>query len=102
MTHLLEYIAPYLISNLIAIVILVGAWKRPRAAQWVCGVIFLWASITNAATAIVRPRAYLEYASLTVSWSYREFITGWFSDHIQLLVLSVAAGQFVIAALLLA
>ncbi|HUF48452.1 MAG TPA: hypothetical protein VMM93_11600 [Vicinamibacterales bacterium] len=62
--------------------------------------IFLWASVVNTQTALDEPRVYLEYAALTPSSRYRDFITGWFSQHITAMVVSIAAGQFAIAVLL--
>jgi hypothetical protein len=42
------------------------------------------------------PRVYLEYANLSFLGIYRDFINGFFAQHIQAFVLSVACGQFLI------
>jgi len=97
-----EFLAPYLIANAFALGVLALAFWRKDAARWVAAGVFAWASTANTWTALVRPEAYLEYASLTPSALYRQFILGWFSGHVQPVVLTIAAGQLVIAGLLLA
>jgi hypothetical protein len=100
MTDLKRYLLPYLASNVIALGLLVVARRWPRSAQWACATIFLWAAIINATTAMMRPDVYLEYAALTPVPALARFITGWFSRHIQDVVIAIALGQFAIAALL--
>jgi hypothetical protein len=100
MLGLRQYIVPFVVSNLIALAMLFVAWRWPRVAQWSCALVFLWAAVTNAATAIARPQAYLEYAALTPFAVYRRFITGWFSGHTREMVLAIAGGQLAIAILL--
>jgi hypothetical protein len=95
-----EFLGLYLVANGIALVILGLAFRRPSAARWSAVVVFLWASIVNTQTALGQPHVYLEYATLSPSAFYRDFITGWFSRHVAAMVLSIAAGQFAIAALL--
>jgi hypothetical protein len=90
----------YMTANAIALVILFLAVRRPRAARWLSVAIFAWASVTNTWTALGTPAVYLEYADLTLSETYRTFILGWFSRHIEPVVLSIAGGQAAIALLL--
>lgn len=96
-----EFFAMYVGANAVAFAILALAFFRPPAARWVFVALFAWASATNTFTALSNPQAYLGYAPLTLSETYRSFINGWFSGHIRLMVLPIAAGQFVIAMLLL-
>lgn len=97
---LVEYLVPYLTSNAIAGAILVLAFKRPRLARILLVTLFAWAAFTNTRIALSSPDVYLEYGDLTVSTWYRNFINGWFGRHIQLVVLSIAAGQLAITVLL--
>lgn len=97
--YLQEYFIPYLISNLIAILILLVAWKAPRWARWSIVLIFIWASAVNAYTANTTPEVYLEYAPMAIP-IYRSFINGWFAAHVQMMVTLIAIGQLTIALLL--
>jgi len=95
-----EYVVPYLISNGVALTILLLAFRRPTVVRWIWMAIFTWAAGVNTWTATREPWAYLAYAALTPSAVYRHFIEGWFSQNIPWVVLPIAAGQFAIATLL--
>jgi hypothetical protein len=95
-----EYLATYLIANLVGLAILGVAFWRPAIARWMWVAIFVWAASVNTITAAREPWVYLAYGALTPSPVYRDFIAGWFSAHIQPVVLSIAAGQLTIAILL--
>ena len=95
-----EYLTAFLISNSVALLLLIVAFWKPRASRWLFVLMFVAAAFANTRMALTRPEAYLDYAALAVSSAYREFITGWFAQHVQLLVLPIAAGQLTIAALL--
>ena len=95
-----ELFGLYVTANLTALAVLALVVWRPAVARWMIAGVFVWASITNTMTALGTPEVYLEYAALTPSAWYRDFITGWFSGHIRAMVLSIAAGQMLIAALL--
>jgi len=96
-----QYLVAYLISNAIAIVLLLLAWKQPRMARASFSVLFIWACYTNWHVALTKPNDYLFYANLTFSGTYRSFILGWFSDHILLMVGFIATCQGLIAVSLL-
>jgi hypothetical protein len=95
-----EYLAMYAGANAIALAILGLAYWRPRWARWLWVAIFLWAAFVNARTALETPYVYLVYGALTPSELYRNFIEGWFTRHLQPMVLSIAAGQLAMALLL--
>jgi hypothetical protein len=95
-----DYLAPYVTANLIALGILGLAFWRPRWVRWCWVAIFAWASLANTWTVAGQPLAYLTYGALTPSDLYRAFIDGWFSAHIQPMVLTIATGQMAIAILL--
>ena len=92
-THLILYI----ISNIVAMVVLWAAWKRPRLARLLFFFIFTWASWTNWKTAIYTPEVYLGQADLSFVNFYKEFIQGWFSRHITETVCFIATCQAMIA-----
>lgn len=91
------YLTLYIISNVVALLILWAAWKNQRLSRIVLFVIFVWASCTNWNEALVAPQFYLDYANLTFSGVHRDFINGWFSSHITLAVGFIATCQALIA-----
>lgn len=95
------YVVMLIISNAVAVLQLIAAWKWPRIARLSFFLLFAWASWMNWTTSQQSPQFYLEYADLTWSNWYYEFINGWFADHIQLAVGFVATCQGLIAISLL-
>jgi hypothetical protein len=93
-----EFVVPYVIANVFALVTLVAAWRWPDAVRWVGAGVFAWAAAINTWTALTNPQVYVEYATLTPSALYRSFILGWFREHVALMVLPIAAGQLMLAA----
>jgi hypothetical protein len=91
------YLMAYLVSNAVAILLLVMAWKWPRAARLMFLLLFAWASWFNWQTVSFTPQVYLDYAELTFSDWYQQFIRGWFSRHIKLVVGFIATCQGLIA-----
>ena len=87
----------YIISNVIALMMLLAAWKNVRLARLFFFLIFSWASWTNWKTALFSPQTYLGEADLTFFAFYREFILGWFSQHITEAVGFIATCQALIA-----
>lgn len=87
----------YVISNIVALLLLFTGWKMPRLSRLLYTLLFLWASITNWETALQSPGIYLGEADLTFFTVYERFITGWFSHHITETVGLIAACQLLIA-----
>lgn len=96
-----EWAGAYWLSNEIALALLFFAWKRPAVSRFLFAVIFLSASVINTRLALVNPTEYLDYAEFTVLEAYRQFILGYFAQHTQTFVLSIAAGQALIGVFLL-
>jgi hypothetical protein len=96
MNGLKEYLVPYIISNLLFLLCVMAAVKKPIWARLFLAVVFLWASCVNARTALIHPEVYLEYARLTSVPFYRAFINGYFSQHIRPFILFISAGEFLI------
>ena len=88
-----EFILPYIISNIAAILILISAIYWPRIARLLFFLLFGWASIINATTAINNPEVYLEYANYTFLYTYETFINNFFAQNATILVLMIAFGQ---------
>jgi hypothetical protein len=91
------YLTLLIISNIVAMLLLVAAWKTPKISRLMLFFLFAWASYTNWNYAIHSPQLYLEYADLTFLNFYKEFILDWFSKHITVAVGFVATCQALIA-----
>ena len=96
MNGLDEYIIPYLISQVVSIIILIAAWKRTRWARWLFSALFLWASVTNMYLGLTDPDSYLDNARFAIPL-YQDFINGWFSYYNHIIIPLIAVGQFFIA-----
>lgn len=96
MKHLDQYLLPYLITQGVAAIFLVVAWKNTRLARLLFFLLFTLASITNFSFSFSNPNLYLAYADTALPF-YRDFINGWFSRHIHMMVPMIATGQFMIA-----
>ena len=97
MEALKEWLIPYTLSNIVFLLSIVGALKRPMWTRIFFAGFFLWAAYFNSTTAIQSPKTYLTYATLNALPAYSKFINGFFSAHITVIVLSIAILQFLIA-----
>lgn len=96
-----ETIIAYVISNTVAVVLLLLSLKRKNVTRILFSILFIWASWTNWKTAHNNPAVYLEYGQYAVSF-YKSIIFGEFSKHITGYVSFIAAGQLLIGLGLLA
>lgn len=85
-----------LLSNGIALLLLILAIRKPVASRILLFVIFIGASFLNTFMAINHPDRYLIYGELAALPSYEQFILGAFSRHITTYVLMIAVAQFCI------
>ncbi len=92
-----EYLVPWLITNSIAIIVLLTAFRKPRITRLLFVLLFGWACWINYTTAHSNPNDYLNYAGLTPWQLYSDFINGWFKEHIKLMVTFISIGQGLIA-----
>lgn len=92
-----DYLYLYIISNVVALVLLYCASQWPRIGRLLFMLLFTWASWTNWRIALHNPEAYLDYANLAFLDVYKEIIRGWFSQHITEVVGAIATGQALIA-----
>lgn len=84
-----------LVSNLVALVLLLVCWKRKNAGRILFAVLFLWAAYTNWKTAHSNPAVYLEYGKYAAGF-YKNIIHGEFSRHITGYVSFIAICQLII------
>ncbi len=91
------YLMMLLISNAVALLQLLAAFKWPKIARLSFFLLFAWACWINWKTSQQNPHFYLEYGELTWSGWYRDFINGWFSKNIPLAIGFVATCQGLIA-----
>jgi hypothetical protein len=91
-----EYLVPYIISQVVSVLILIIAWKRTRWARWLFALLFFWASGINMYTGITTPDSYLQYSKMALPF-YRDFINGWFRHYNYIVIPLIALGQFLIA-----
>lgn len=88
-----EFIIPYIITNVVAVVLLAMAWKFPRLARLMFAVLFIGAAFFNGSNAASNPAAYLDYAGTALLAFYRNFILGYFAQHTTLLLSIIALCQ---------
>src|SRR5688572_1586450 len=91
----------YMISNIIAIVLVVLAWRQPKIATISMMLLFVGAAVFNTITAVLHPRVYMAFADLAALPIYEKFINGYFSQHIRSTILSIAILQFFAGVLML-
>jgi len=96
MEILQTYLLPYIISNIAAIIILVSSFYQTKLTRLLFVLLFGWASWLNFTVAHQNPSDYLAYAELAVP-IYRDFINGWFKNHIMEMVTMISIGQGLIA-----
>src|SRR6266542_2009421 len=96
MEALKQWLIPYLISNIVFGLTIIGAIKKPMWTRIFLAGFFLWASYFNSTHAILSPQIYLIYATLDALPFYSDFINGFFSHYITPFVFTIAVGQFLI------
>jgi hypothetical protein len=90
-----EYLVPYVISQIVALAVLLAAAWHIRLARLLIAVIFLYAGCYNLYIGFVKPNVYLGFADLALSW-YADFIKGWFSRYNHIIIPLIAVGQLFI------
>lgn len=89
-------ILSYCLSNLVGLIILWSAVKRPMLGRCLLFLLFAWAALVNYSLANEHPEVYLNYSNYGFGW-YNGFINGWFKNHIPFMVNSIVVGQILIA-----
>jgi hypothetical protein len=96
MELLKQWLIPYIISNIVFGLTIVGAIKKPIWTRIFLAGFFLWASYFNSTSSIKSSQIYLDYAELGALPIYSKFIKGFFSHYITPFVFTIAVGQFLI------
>lgn len=92
-----SYLYTLIAFNVLALFFSLAAVKWPRLARFLFFLLFSWACWLNWTTSQTKPNDYLQYAQFNfINW-YTDFILGWFSKHIQLVVGIIAISQGLIA-----
>ena len=86
-------------SVTVSLILLLLTFIWPSVGRFLLVLLFLWASYINAETAITNPQDYLNYSSLVWFDLYRDFIDGYFSRNITLIIVLIAFFQLIIAIL---
>jgi hypothetical protein len=94
--HLKKFWLEVLISNIVALILLLAAIYRPRTARILFSLLFVWAAFTNWFTVHNKPQVYQEYESMALLPLYKNFIKGFFAEHSVLIVSFVAVSQLLI------
>ena len=95
MNPLQQYWIPWTISQVVSLIILFLAIKKPVWTRYIFAVLFIAAGLFNWFTALSTPEAYLMYAGTSIG-IYKQFITGIFSEHIAMFIAPIATGQILI------
>ena len=80
MEALKEWLIPYILSNIVFLLSIVAAIRKPIWTRIFFAGFFLWAAVFNFTTAIRSPGIYLTYADLNALPVYSKFINGFFQN----------------------
>jgi hypothetical protein len=69
------YLISYIISNTVALLMLLAAWKSPKLARVMFFLLFAWASGANWRAALHTPQFYIDYADLSFSDAYNSLFS---------------------------
>lgn len=98
--NLPDYWLPYVITNIVAILLIIICYKWPKIGKIAWGIIFILAGIFNIFTVIKDPQAYLGYRDNALGF-YKFFIDGVFSSFTIFIVSLIGAGQILVGIFLL-
>ena len=87
------FILAYLVSNLVGLIMAWTSYHKPLIGRFMYALLFLWAAQFNWRSCRSAPDVYTGYGEFTVFPFYKTFIEGWFSEHTELVVSLIAAGQ---------
>jgi hypothetical protein len=97
MFYLPEFAFLHASALVMALVLALFAWKRPRVGRLLYLLLFVWAAAVNWTTALTTPSVYLEYGPLALLDLYREIIHGIFARFAAAFVGAIATCQGLIA-----
>jgi hypothetical protein len=97
MFYMPEFAFLHASALVLALVLALFAWRRPRVGRLLYVLLFVWASAVNWTTALTTPSVYLEYGPLALLDLYREIIYGLFAPAVIAFVGAIATCQGLIA-----
>ena len=96
-----DYLIPYVVSNVVSIILIFICYRYAKVGRVIFGVIFLLAGIFNIYKVYKTPEIYAQVYGATAVFSfYKEFIYGFFSSHIFLVISLIAMGQIIVGIML--
>jgi len=96
-----EYLIPYIMSNAVGLLLIYICYRWFRAGRILFGLIFLAAGVFNFYITCKSPEIYVEvYGASAVFSFYKNFIFGFFNQHVALFVRLIAIGQVTVGILL--
>jgi len=95
-----EYMLPVILSNLLAIIIMLACFQFPRIMRVIMGLIFIVAGVINLINIYNNPTVYVEGFGPAAIDLYKEIIYGPFSKQPGLYVALISIGQVLVGALL--
>lgn len=101
MTISQEYLIPFIITNLLSLVLLFVSIKWSVIGKIIFAIIFLIAGVFNIFNVINHPDSYLEFGKTAILFFYRDFIFGDFRDNIVIFIIIISALQLFISLCLL-
>lgn len=90
-----EIVIAAVVSNIVALILLILSWKKKNIARILFAALFIWASWANWNTARYDPNDYLEYNKYAIE-PYVWLINNIFAKHIQGYIYAIAACQLII------
>lgn len=96
MRNLDLFLLPYIISQCVALFILLLAWKKTHWGRMVFAMLFMYAGIYNMYIGFEKPDDYLGFADYALPF-YRDFINGWFKHNNHIAIPIIATGQLMVA-----
>ncbi|SRR6266545_4934445 len=94
-----EFVVPYIVSHVVAVMYVLIAWRWPGVARRLFGGGFLIAGAFNIWTVSTAPHSYVQGFGPHAFPLYREFIYGAFARHTAAFMLPFAGGQLAVGSL---
>lgn len=96
-----EFLAPYILSNLLGLALILLAIKQKNVTRGIFAFLFMGAALFNYFTVINNPQIYVTAYGEGAIPMYQEFINGPFSIYTQAIVYFIATGQMISGFLML-
>lgn len=96
-----QWLLPYVLSQVVSLVLLGLCWKNNAWGRIAISLLFLYAGVYNMYIGLKKPDEYLHFAEYAIP-VYQQFIRGWFSRHNGMMIPLIAIGQFLSGIFLLA